>query len=344
MSTKPVPGAPTDIRQQVNRLLLMSQPWVGQAIYVIAKLGVPDQLKDGPLAIDELASRVDADADALYRFCRAMASLDLLEEHEGRRFGLTEGGKLLISEAPGGLRHFSIVNGEECFRAWADVEYSVRTGKPAFERMFGMNHFEYLGQHPEASASFNAMAGSGTAPAVLEKCDFSSAEVVVDVGGSSGATISSVLRRYPAAKGILQDLPQAVADAPELLASEGVTDRCEVVGQSFFDSVPTGGDVYILSRVLHDWSDEDARRILAKVREVMKPESRLVVADNMIPPGPGFHPGKFADLQMLVILGGKERTLDETRELLASSGFKVVLVHEPGAGPRAETALEAVPA
>jgi SAM-dependent methyltransferase len=324
--------------------MLMSMPWVGQSIYVIAKLGVPDELGAGPVQIDELANRVGAHPDALYRFCRAMAALELFEEHEGRRFGLTEGGELLKTGAPGGLRHFAIVNGGESFRAWADVEYSVRTGKPAFELVFGVNHFDYLAAHPEASASFNAMAGPGTAPAVLDECDFSAATLIVDVGGSTGATISSVLQRYPQARGVLQDLPQAVADAGELLGREGVSDRCRVVAGSFFDSVPSGGDVYILSRVLHDWPDSDARRILAKVREAMRPDGRLVVADQVIPPGPGFHPGKLADLQMLVILGGRERSLDELRELLASSGFAVSQVHLPGAGPRAETAVEAVAA
>jgi hypothetical protein len=311
--------------------MVMSMPWVGQSIYVIAKLGVPDELGAGPVQIDALAHRVGADPDALYRFCRAMAALELFEEHEGRRFSLTEGGELLKTGAPGGLRHFAIVNGGECFRAWADVEYSVRTGRPAFDLVFGVSYFDYLATHPEASASFNAMAGPGTAPAVLDQCDFSAAKLIVDVGGGTGATISSVLRRYPQAHGVLQDLPQAAVDAAELLSLEGVSDRCQVVAGSFFDSVPSGGDV-------------DARRILAKVREAMRPDGRLVVADKVIPPGPGFHLGKLADLQMLVILGGRDRSLDELRELLTASGFAVGQVHLAGTGPWAETAVEAVAA
>jgi hypothetical protein len=335
-------AAPPNEIQQVQRLMLMGLPWVGQAIYVIAKLGIPDQLKDGALEIGELANRVDADRDALYRFCRAVAAFDLLAEQPGRRFELTTGGRLLTSDASGGLRHFAIVNGEESFRAWADVEYSVRTGKPAFERIFGMSHFEYLGQNPEAAAAFNAMAGPGTVPSVLEHADLSEAQVIIDVGGGSGATIGALLRRYPDATGVLLDLPYAVADAPALLAEQGVAGRCEVIGGSFFDSVPAGGDRYLLSRVLHDWSDEDALKILAKVREAMKPESVLLVVDHMIPETPGFHPGKLADLQMLVVLGGKERTRLEVQDLLGMAGFAVTKVHEPGPGPRAETALQAV--
>lgn len=344
MTTVTTAPEAAEVRQRVQRLMLMSQPWVGQAIYAVAKLGVFDQLSEGPLDAAELAQRVDAEPDALYRFCRAVASLDLLEELEGRRFGLTDGGRLLLDDDPSGLRHFAIVNGEESFRAWADVAYTLRTGQPAFEQVFGMQHFDYLGQNPEASASFNAMAGRGTSPAVLADCDLEHADVIVDVGGSSGANIATLLRRYPRAAGVLQDLPQAVADAPALLQAEGVADRCDVIGQSFFDSVATGGDVYTLCRVLHDWSDTDARRILAKVREAMKPDARVIVVDQVIPDGPGFHPGKLADLQMLVILGGKERTLAEVKALLETSGFRVTQVHRPGTGPRAETAVEAVPA
>lgn len=335
-------AAPPEETQRVQRLMLMGMPWVGQAIYVIAKLGVPDELADGPLAADELATRLDANPDALYRFCRAVAAFDLLEELPGRRFALTTGGRLLTSDAPGGLRHFAIVNGEESFRAWSEAEYSVRTGKPAFERVYGMSHFEYLGQHPEAAEAFTRMAGKGTVPSVLDRVTFPAEGVIVDVGGGSGSLLASLVRRYPQSRGVLLDLPYAVTDAPPVLHEQGVASRCEVIGASFFDTVPAGGDRYVLSRVLHDWSDEDALRILAKVREAMKPEAGLVVVDHMIPATPGFHPGKLADLQMLVVLGGKERTLDEVRELLDSAGFTVTQVHEPDPGPRAETAVEAV--
>ncbi|MEU0274313.1 methyltransferase [Streptomyces sp. NPDC006307] len=339
------PDIPPEETQRVMRTLLMGMPWVGQAVYAVAKVGVPDALAGGPLPVAELADRVGADADALFRFCRALESLGLLEITAGKEIGLAPGGHLLRSDAPGALRHFVIVNGEESFRAWAEVLHSLRTGRPAFEKVYGTGHFAYMAEHPEAAESFNAMAGSGTAPAVLERCDVADASVVADIGGATGVVLASVLARLPEARGILQDLPQAVADAPAVLRKEGVEERCEIVGASFFDQVATGADVYILCRVLHDWNDEDALRILSRVREAMRPDSRLVVVDNMIPATAGFHPGKLADLQMLVILGGKERTLGECKELLERAGFRTVAEHLPeGPGPRGESAVEAVPA
>ncbi|MGP4000696.1 methyltransferase [Streptomyces sp. 8N706] len=340
-----LPDIPPEETQRVMRTLLMGMPWVGQAVYAMAKTGVPDALAAGPLPVGELAEQVGADPDALYRFCRALGALGLMEETAPKVIGLTPGGHLLRSNAPGALRHFAIVNGEESFRAWSEVLHSLRTGRSAFEKVYGTDHFSYMAEHPEAAESFNAMAGSGTAPAVLERCAFSGAEVIADVGGATGVVLASMLARHAEARGILQDLPQAVADAPEVLRKEGVEDRCRIVGGSFFDEVVPGADVYVLCRVVHDWGDADALRLLARVREAMKPDSRLVVVDNMIPPGPGFHPGKLADLQMLVILGGRERSLPECKELLERAGFRVVAEHLPeGPGPRGETAVEAVPA
>ncbi|MEC3894039.1 methyltransferase [Nocardiopsis alba] len=327
----------------MQRLLLLGMPWVGQAIYVIAKLGVADALADGPVGSDELAAQVSAHPGALYRFCRAMTALELMEEHSDRRFSLTEGGHLLRTGAPGSFRHFAVVNGAEAFAAWAEVEHSVRTGEPAFERVHGMPHFDYLAQNPEANSDFNAMAGAGTTPRILADLDLSEARVIVDIGGSTGTTLSEVLRGNPQASGILQDLPNVVAEAPEVLRRYGVEDRCEIVGKSFFDGVPEGADVYLLCRVLHDWSDEDSLRLLDQVRSAMRPGARLVIVDQTIPDTPGFHPGKLTDLQMLVVLGGKERTVEEMTDLLDKSGFQVTGVRRPEVpGPGGETAIEAV--
>ncbi len=333
------PGGPLTPEMGLQRLMLMALPWVCQSVYVGAKLGIADHLDDDePMPIADLAAATDADPGALYRFCRALAAIDILVEHSGREFTLAPMGGVLRSDDPSGLRAFVIVNGEEPFRAWGDVMYSVKTGKSAFEHMFGMNHFEYLSQNAEANQVFHQMAGS--TPEVLEQCDLSGAGTIVDLGGGRGAVIASLLQRYPQARGIVQDLPEAVTDAPDYLAQQGVAERCQVVGQSFFDGVPTEGDVYVLSRVVHDWSDEDARRLLRTVHAHMDAGSRLLVVDQMTPDVPGFDPGKFADLQMLVVLGGKERTVDELRTLLGECGFEVTDILPPAVPkPRAETAV-----
>ena len=337
------PGGPLSPEMAMQRLMLMSLPWVCQSVYVGAKLGIADHLDDDdPMPVADLAAVTDADPGALYRFCRALAAIDILVEHSGREFTLAPMGRVLRSDDPSGLRAFAIVNGEEPFRAWGDVMFSVRTGLSAFEHMFGMNHFEYLSQNAEANQVFHAMAGS--TPEVLEQCDLSGAGTIVDLGGGRGAVIASLLKRYPQARGVVQDLPEAVAEAPEHLAQHGVADRCEVIGRSFFDGVPAGGDVYVLSRVVHDWSDEAARRLLRIVHAQMNADASLLVVDQMTPDAPGFNPGKFADLQMLVVLGGKERTLEELRTLLGECGFQVTNILPPAVPkPRAETAVWAVP-
>ncbi|MFJ9903596.1 methyltransferase [Streptomyces sp. NPDC101152] len=327
---------------ELFQLVFRSAPWTFQSLYVAARLGLADLLADGPLSSDRLAEATDSHADALYRFCRAIAALGLFREHPGRVFELTPAGEAFRS---GGLAQFTIVNGAENFRSWADVMYTVRTGKPAFDEIYHMSAFDFLDRNEEARQVFHRMVGRGTVPPVIDTCDFSKDTLVVDLGGSVGTLLAHVLKAHPGLRGILQDLP-TVAEAGEaaaLLHEQKVSDRAEIVGRSFFDGVPEGASTYVLSRVLHDWGDDDALRILGRVRDAMGPESRLVIIDQVIPDVPGFHPGKFSDLQMLVVLGGRERTVDEFRDLLARAGLKITDVRLPGQGdgPRTEALLEA---
>jgi hypothetical protein len=332
---------------ELNALVVATAPWAFQSLYVAAKLGLADLLADGSRSSDQLAESAGADPDALYRFCRALAGLGVFRELPDRVFALTATGAALRSDAPGGLRYFIIVNGEESFRAWADVMHSVRTGRPAFDHVFGMSHFDFLARERASSTAFNTMAGRGPAIEAVEGFDFSGDRVVVDVGGGMGGLLAHVLRGHPHLRGILLDTPAGVAEAPELLRRHGVADRTEVVGGSFFDAVPAGGDTYLLARVIHDWGDGDALKILARVREAMRPGARLLVIDKVIPAVDGFHPGKFADLQMLVVLGGRERTMDELTALLARGGFAVTGARFPepdSHGGGAEATIEAHPA
>lgn len=319
----------------LNELVVTTAPWAYQSLYVAAKLGLADLLAQGPRSAVDLARETDTHPGALYRFCRALEALGVLTEHPGRVFSTTAVGAALRSDAPRGLRHFIIVNGEESFRAWADVLHTVRTGEPAFDHVFGLSHFDYLAREAGASTSFNAMAKTGAPTQTLDRCDFGGDQVVVDVGGGGGGLLAHVLDKHPKLTGILFDTPAGVAEAADLLAARGVLDRTEVTGGSFFDSVPTGGDTYLLSRVIHDWNDEDALRILRTVRRAMRPGARLILIDKVIPEVAGFHPGKFSDLQMLVVLGGQERTLDELTTLLAEAGLRITDLSMPEVGPAA---------
>ncbi|MDG4763533.1 methyltransferase [Solwaraspora sp. WMMD406] len=330
----------------LNNLVVTTAPWAFQSLYVAAKLGLADALRLGSRSSDDLAEEVGAHPGALYRFCRALAALGILYEHPDRIFSTTAMGAALRSDAPRGLRHFIIVNGEESFRAWAEVMHSVRTGKAAFDHVYGMSHFAYLALEAEASTAFNAMAKSGAPTEAVDSCDFSEDRVVVDVGGGSGGLLAHILQRNPELIGILSDTPAGVEQAAELFAAHHVLDRAVIMGGSFFESVPNGGDSYILSRVIHDWNDEDALRILRTVHRAMSPGSRLILIDKVIPDTAGFHPGKFSDLQMLVVLGGQERTLSELTVLLDHAGFRLTDVRMPEFGPDspwAEALIQAMP-
>ncbi|MFE2584115.1 methyltransferase [Streptomyces sp. NPDC059378] len=340
-------GAPRPDAVALNELVVTTAPWAFQSLYVAAKLGLADALVQGPRSSADLAEETGAHPGALYRFCRALAALGVLDEHPGQVFGTTATGAALRSDAPRGLRHFIIVNGEESFRAWSEVMHTVRTGEAAFDHVYGLSHFAYLARESGASTSFNAMAKTGAPTETVDRCDFDGDQVVVDVGGGAGGLLAHLLERNPKLKGILLDTPAGVAQAPDLFRSRDVLDRAEIRGGSFFDSVPTGGDSYILSRVIHDWNDEDALRILRTVREAMPTGARLVLIDKVIPDVAGFHPGKFSDLQMLVVLGGQERTLDELTALLDRAGFRLTDVQMPEVGqdaPWAEALILATPA
>jgi hypothetical protein len=208
--------------------------------------------------------------------------------------------------------------------AWGQALYSVQTGEPAFNRAFGTDLFTYLDSHSDAAAIFNSgMTGRAAAAdvAVAEAYDFSGARTIVDVGGGHGLLLSAILAAAPSARGILLDLPSVASGAREHLTRGGVGERCEIVGGDFFTSVPAGGDVYTLSNVIHDWNDERAAAILRNVRAAMAPGARVLIIETLLPPGNEPHPGKIADLQMLIISGGRERTLDEYHTLLGSSGL-----------------------
>jgi hypothetical protein len=236
-----------------------------------------------------------------------------------------------------------------CFAAWTQVMHTVRTGAPAFDRVHGAAYYDYLDANPAENELFNRTMGvTSLAPAVaaLDQCDLTGVRRLVDVGGGVGTLLASLLERYPGMTGVVQDLPEVLRDAQGHLAELGVADRVELAAASFFDHVVPGADAYLLSRVLHNWSDADCLRILARVREAAPAGSRLLIVDSVLPEAGGLHPGFLADLFMLVILGGKERTEEDWRGLLDAAGFRVQRVHGAQApeGTLVHGLVEAVPA
>ena len=296
-----------------------------QVVYVAAKLGIPDSLAAGPKDAATLAREVGAHPGHLRRILRGLAALGVVRIDEKERFALTQMGELLRADAAGSMGVAALFAGEESYRAWGQLLHSVRTGETAFDSVYGMGHFEFLERHPEASAIFSRlMAWSIRIEGdPFGGYDFARHKLLVDVGGGKGAMIASVLRANPGLRGILFDQAGAVADAPALLSAAGVADRCEIRVGSAFESVPGGGDVYVMSRVLHDWPDEKALLLLANCRRAMSAGAVLLLVEGVLPSGIPSPSRVWVDLVMMVMTGGRERTEEEWRELLDKSGFSI---------------------
>lgn len=312
---------------------------VSRAVCAVTELGVPDRLADGPRGLVELADAVGAQADALGRFLRVLVAEGLFTEPAPDVYGLTHAGELLRSDVPGSLRHFVDLMAGEAYAAWGDATYSVRTGKPAFDHVFGQPYFSWLDDRPDAADRFNRAQAGLVELRLLPLLDWEWQEVssVVDVGGGNGVLLAGLLDRHAHLRGAVFDLPQVIEAAGADLGRFG--SRAEQVAGDFFASVPAGAEVYVLSQILHDWDDEDAAKILQRCREAMPPAGRLLLLEQVLADTPDSSPTAMLDLHMLVLLGGRERTRSQWTALLAASGFALDAIRS---GPRS-TLIEARP-
>jgi hypothetical protein len=319
--------------------------WLSRVVYAAAKLGLADRLADGPKSAAELAGATGMHAPSLHRLMRTLASLGILTERDAQRFALTPLGEALKTGAPGSARASIVtLGGHLGWRAWEQFMYSLETGKTGFEKAFGMPVFDYLAQHPDEASLFSeTMIGvHGAEPdAVAAAYDFSAFGTIADVGGASGNLLAAILTRHPKPRGILFDLPHVVRDAPALFAARGVGDRVSIEAGSFFETVPEGADAYVLSHIIHDWSEEQCLTILGHCRKAMKPESRLLLVEMVLPPGDTPHFGKILDMTMLVMPGGEERTDAEYAALLGKAKLRMTRVVPTES---AVSLVEAVPA
>ena len=327
-ATKPAAQPPP--AAEVLRLATAYQ--ASRALYVATKLGVPDLLADGSRSADDLAAAIGAHAPSLRRLMRALAAFGVLAEGGDGRFALGALGGCLRADAPGSVRALILMYGDEDFwRTWGELEHCIRTGETAAKHLFGTEDvFARYAADPRFGAVFNAsmtVLSANTAAAVAAACDFSGVGRVVDVGGGQGRLIAALLRANPGLRGILFDLPSVVEAAPRLLAEADVADRCEVVGGDMFEAVPAGGDLYVLSRVIHDWEDARATAILGNCRRAMGGRARLVLVERVLPdrvePTSGVQPHLLSDLNMMVRTGGRERTEGDFGALLAAAGFRL---------------------
>ncbi|UCD49923.1 MAG: hypothetical protein JSW27_20630 [Phycisphaerales bacterium] len=317
----------TMTQTESNKQLLLRQMiggWMTQAIYVAAELGIADLLAAGSQTAEQLAERTETNSDALYRVLRALASAGVFAEDEDGRFSLTPLAEVLLSDAPDSLRSFGIMMGAEFYQSWGNLLYSVRTGKEGFAKTFGVSFFEYMTAHPDRHSIYDAammVHGIAETEPMLDAYDFSAFRTVIDVGGGHGRMLAALLQRHPSVQGILFDLPAVADRARGIVSALGLSERCQVVGGDFFTSVPTA-DAYVMRHILHDWDDEAAASILLNCREAMNPSGKVLVVETVIPPMNEACFGKWLDLMMLIV-GGRERTEAQYRQLFARAGLKL---------------------
>ena len=301
-----------------------------QMIHVAAKLEIADLLKNGAQHSNDLARATGTDSSSLYRLLRALAGAGILSMSEEENFSLTPLGELLRQDSPASLWGWAITSSEpSVWQAWGDLLYSVKTGETGFRHVHGISNWEYREKHPEANAIFNQALASGSRARAnaLVKYTFAPAHLIVDVGGGHGTNLAAILVKNPALRGILFDQPHVTSGAMETLRSAGASDRCEIIGGDFFKAVPAGGDIYLLSYIIHDWDDDSAIAILRNCQQAMANRGRVMLFERIVPQNPQDGLGAFlADLNMLVNTGGRERTTDEYQTLFAKAGLDMVRV------------------
>ncbi len=298
--------------------------WISKPIYVAAELGIADMLTDGPRSIEELAQSTQSHAPSLYRMMRALASVGVFVEIDAKRFELTPMAEYLKT---GAMRSIALMfNSDWNDKAWGHFLDSVKTGSTAFNKAYGMSLCDWLERNPEAAEVLNqanAIKAGNSHQAIVDVYDFSDINILTDVGGGLGVLMAEILIANPLMQGIVADIPSVIEKAGRIIQARGIEDRCQTVDCDFFSRIPSGSDAYLMSNVLHDWTDEQCRIILTNCCRAMKPESRLLVVEMVIPPGNEPSVGKLLDLEMLVITGGRERTEEEFAELFVSSGFRL---------------------
>jgi len=315
-----------------NRTLLFqqgSQLVLIRCLTIAANLGIADLVADEPRSVDDLSNSVGADPLTLYRMLRLLASYGYFAEDEEGRFGLTPTAEYLRSDQENSMRDYLQLIGARWFwDSLANLPHTIETGEPAFEQVYDIEFFKFLSEDPGAYDLFSSGISvfSDTVHRILAKSfDFGRYKRIVDIGGGQGAFLAAILSEYPAVRGVLLDNPSVVANQ-EYLQKMGVTDRCEAIGGDFSDAVPPGGDIYILKQVIHNWEDRAAIDLLARCREAMNDNGRVLTIEGVIRPGNSPDPNKNMDVTMMALTLGRERTEKEFQYLYEQAGLKITRI------------------
>ncbi len=313
----------TEVAPQETMLNLIGGFWIARSLYLAAKLGVADLFDDQPKTIAQLAAGTQTDAPSLYRLLRALASVGIFKEVSDQCFVLTPLAATLKSDSSNSMRYAVMAQmGYDHSLGWSNGLHSLKTGEIAFDDAAGMNIWQHFAQHPEDGQIFSqSMSSLGTAiaQAVAASYDFSQFNTIVDIGGAQGSLVSTILQANPHLQGILFDLP-------EIIANVSVDKSIQPIAGNFFESVPTGGDAYLMRWIIHDWDDEKSSVILKNCHRAMPEQGKLLLVESILPPGNEPSPTKFIDVIMLLMTGGRERTEEEYRSLLRSNGFELTQV------------------
>lgn len=304
---------------------LLSGYWYTQTIYVAAKLGLAELLKDGPKSAQELAQATATNPRALYRLLRALASIGIFAEEQGR-FVLTPLAECLLDPS---TKAMATMRGECQYRAWGELLYSVQSGQSAFEKVYGKPIFDFFSENPDTGKLFDqAMTGvhGRETEAMLEAYDFTGIRTLADIGGGNGSVLTAILRRYPAMQGFLFDLPSVVERTKANIEAAGLEGRCQLVVGNAFEAVPAGADAYLMRHIIHDWDDDKCITILRQCCRAMGQGGKLLVIEGVVPPGNEPSVSKFFDLAMMVLPGGMERTEEEYRQLFEAAGLRLTRI------------------
>jgi hypothetical protein len=328
IADRPTPSAHTGI------FMLMNGFHVAGAVSCLALLGIPDLVGAAPKSAEELATQIDADPQALYRLMRATACVGVLSEGPDGKFSQTPMSAILRSDATPSLRAFAIMTGREWHgRGWSHLDYCVRTGKQALEKIYGAHIFEYLKENPAEGQIFNdAMTQISMidGPAVADAYNFAGIDSIVDIAGGHGLLLATILKKNPQMRGTLYEMPHVLEGAKNGPLKR-VMDRCTLACGDMFSSVPAGADAYIMKHIIHDWPDDRCVQILKACRKGVNSTGKLLVVDSVIHPGSDFSPSKFLDLQMLIFPSGCERTEKQFRDLFAASGWRLTRIVQTAA-------------
>ena len=304
---------------------------LAKGVHVAVQLGIPDLIDTTPVSAKELAAVTGSHERSLYRLLRAIAAIGIFKEVAPTQFVATDLSRYLRQDYPGTMRDMVLMMfNDSDWEAWERLDYSVRTGRSAFEFVHGTDSWTYLSARPEEYAVFNRAMTSisdATNASILQAYDFSTISTLADIGGGHGKFLATIFDAHPALHGILFDIPPVIDQATEAIRGTVLDGRCQLVAGSFFDTIPTGADAYILKHVLHDWGDADCKKILDACRKAMETNAKLLIVEQALPAINAPVGAVSTDLSMLVGPGGGERTEQEYRALLEASGFTLTGVY-----------------